>query len=146
MKAEHSAGGVVVRRTKKGWEVLLLCDMSGNWTFPKGLIEVKEASYETARREIQEEVGVTDLTLLTELSPIHYCYRRNGLIKKTVHYYLFSSRGKEPLVVQKEEGVQQASWFDLSRAIEQIGYRDTNTPLLVEARAFLSAYGGRKST
>lgn len=146
MKVEVSAGGVVVRRTKKGWEVLLIRDMSGNWTFPKGIIEAKETSVETARREIAEEVAVTDLTLLTQLAPIHYWYRRNGLIKKTVHYYLFSTDGKERLVAAKQEGVQRADWFDLNGAIKQIGYRDTNARLLVEARAFLSTYGGRKST
>ncbi len=35
MKKEISAGGVIVRKKARGWEVLLIKDMKSNWTFPK---------------------------------------------------------------------------------------------------------------
>lgn len=141
MKTEISAGGIVVRRHKDQWEVLLMQDMNDAWTFPKGVVE-KDEDYETAaKREIQEEVGLTDLTPLTKLPIIRYMYQRNGLISKTVHYFIFESRGKENIVNQSNEGVHNASWVSMDEAIKKIGYAKTNVRLLTQTKEFLSSYG-----
>ena len=80
---EVSAGGVIVYHGRGGWHVLLMKDMNGNWTFPKGRIEGGEEKRATATREIEEEVGVKELSLLAELTPTTYWYYRGKPIKKT---------------------------------------------------------------
>lgn len=137
MKKESSAGGIVVRKKFSRWEVLLIRDMNGSWTFPKGLIEKGEAPVESAKREIAEEVGIHNLKLLTTLAPIHYMYRRNGLISKTVQYFLFHYVGRESPTVQKEEGISQALWMPLMKAMRVVGYATTNKKLLKEAKQYL---------
>lgn len=132
MKEEQSSGGVVVRRRGNGWQVLLIRDMNGSWTFPKGLIEKGERPEQTAIREISEEVGIHDLSLVKKLSPIVYWYRRNGRIKKTVLYFLFTTKGAEALKPQKDEGIQEGKWISLHRAKIIIGYPNTNRNLLQE--------------
>ncbi|MBI5619382.1 NUDIX domain-containing protein [Candidatus Gottesmanbacteria bacterium] len=132
MKEERSSGGVVIRRGGSGWQVLLIRDMNGSWTFPKGLIEKGELPEQTAVREISEEVGIGDLTLVKKLSPIVYWYRRNGRIKKTVLYFLFTANSDKPLKPQKEEGIQEAKWTPLHRAKTIVGYPKTNRSLLQE--------------
>lgn len=133
MKHEVSAGGIVIKNTK----VLLLRDMSDNWTFPKGLIEKGETQVKAAIREIGEEVGLTKLTFVTKISPITYVYRRGSLITKTVHYFLFRHTGRETIVCQKSEGIQEAKWFAFDKAFLRLGYPKTNVPLLTKALKLL---------
>lgn len=59
-----SAGGIIVNPEGN---VLLVHQHNNSWSFPKGGIEEGESALEAARREIVEEAGVTDLTLITEL-------------------------------------------------------------------------------
>ncbi len=137
MKIEISAGGIVVRKNKNSWEVLLMRDMSNNWTFPKGLVEKGEDLVAAAAREIQEEVGLSDVRFIAKLPTIRYMYQRNGLISKVVHYFLFTSSGTATLAPQKEEGIKEARWVPIDQAREIIGYPKTNAPLLVKVTELL---------
>ena len=139
MKNEISAGGRVVKKKSHPWQLLLIKDMNGNWTFPKGLIEKGESPVAAAKREIQEETGLTDLSLVNPLKPISYFYQKDGLIHKTVHYFLFETKEKDKLLSQKEEGISEAKWCSFDQAEKIIGYSKTNKPLLEEARNYLMA-------
>lgn len=131
MKTETSAGGIVLRKTAKGWDVLVVRDMNNKLTFPKGNVEKGENEIEAAKREIFEEVGIADVTPVTKLPTIHYWYRRGGLIRKTVHYFVFTSEGKEKLMNQVSEGVHDATWMPMKKATGIIGYPKTNEQLLL---------------
>ena len=79
-----SAGVVIVRRGRAGHHFLLLRPFS-NWDFPKGLVEDGEVPLEAARREVEEETGIIDLSFdwglgYTETGP----YSRG----KTARYYM----------------------------------------------------------
>lgn len=138
MKSEISAGGLILRNTPNGWEILRIRDRSGAWTFPKGKIEDGETLEETAVREISEEVGLHQLKLLGSLTPLHYIYTRNGQVDKTVHYFVFEYSGTEEPVGQKEEGIQEPKWVTLDTAHVDIGYPDSNNPLIIEARKIVA--------
>jgi 8-oxo-dGTP pyrophosphatase MutT (NUDIX family) len=137
-KTEVSSGGVIVRVRNEKQDVLLLKDMNGNWTFPKGLVEPQEDVVAAAKREIAEETGISDLTLVAPLQEITYWYVRNGeKIHKIVHYFLFTTQGEEALIPQKEEGICEVEFIPYQKALEQIGYRETNVELLKEAITLL---------
>lgn len=140
MRQEISSGGVIVYRSAKKWDVLLIRDMNGVWTFPKGLIEKDENSLATAKREIAEEVGLTNLKSLGPLPPIEYFYRRSGLIHKRVYYFLFQSDKRQQPICQEKEGIKEAQWVDLNKALNIIGYAKSNTALLKAAQQKLN-YG-----
>ncbi|MGW2551762.1 NUDIX domain-containing protein [Streptomyces sp. NPDC001635] len=65
-RARHSAGLLLFRRTEHGPEVLLghmggpffARRHAGAWTLPKGEYEPGEPSWDAARREFQEELGL----------------------------------------------------------------------------------------
>lgn len=55
-----SAGVIPVRRTGRGWMLLVLRAYK-NWDFPKGRVEPGEEPIDTAKRETAEETGITNL-------------------------------------------------------------------------------------
>ena len=55
-----SAGVVVVRWGKDGWQLLVLRAYR-NWDFPKGMVELNETPLDAAIRETTEEASITDL-------------------------------------------------------------------------------------
>lgn len=137
---EESAGGVVIRKHGHSWQVLILRDMNGNWTFPKGIIEKDENHEDAAEREIAEEVGIVGLKLLKKLTPIHYMYTRGQLRSKTVHYFLFRYEGKQSPKPERREGISEVAWVSLSRARGIIGYAKTNTKVLEEVKWILNPH------
>ena len=64
---EPTSGGIVFRLTadKKDVEILLIQDSKGRWTIPKGHIEPGETAKMTARREIEEETGLKNFSVLS---------------------------------------------------------------------------------
>lgn len=138
MKYETSAGGVIVASKNHRWQILLIKDKSGQWTFPKGLVEKNELKETAARREIGEEAGIRKLKLVSAFAPIEYFYRWEGkLIKKNVFYFLFKNGGEEKLSPQREEGILEVHWFSLEDAKKIIGYPKTNTGILKEVETRL---------
>ena len=55
-----SSGIVVVRKETGRWRYLFLRAYR-NWDFPKGIVEPEEGPLETAKREVEEEAGITEL-------------------------------------------------------------------------------------
>ncbi len=90
----ESAGGVV--RNMRG-EIALVLHDDTFWGFPKGHVEEGEVLEATARREIKEEVGLTDLTLVRPLGS-YQRYKIGHEAKpiaerelKTIHLFLFDT-------------------------------------------------------
>ena len=55
-----AAGCVVFRRTPRGIRYLVLRAFK-NWDFPKGLVDTGEEQLACAKREVEEETGLTSL-------------------------------------------------------------------------------------
>ncbi|PWH87068.1 NUDIX hydrolase [Brumimicrobium oceani] len=105
----EAAGGIVQNtKTKK----LLFIFRNGLWDIPKGKIEKDENPKEGAIREIEEECGLKNLKITSELSPTYHVYFAYGkhFIKKT---YWFTLETKEEKVEpQTEEGITEVQWFN----------------------------------
>jgi mutator protein MutT len=138
MKQEKSAGGVIIRKEDNIIIVLLIRDMNGNWTFPKGLIEPNETAEQAALREIAEETGLRKLKLLTALKEIHYQFQRqNESVSKTVTYYLYEELEDETVICQKEEGISAYNWLPLEKALDFVSYPKSNRQLINEVIEYL---------
>jgi bis(5'-nucleosidyl)-tetraphosphatase len=55
-----SAGIIPVRWDSQTWKFLFLRAYR-NWDFPKGIVEQDENPLDTAKRELREETGITDV-------------------------------------------------------------------------------------
>jgi 8-oxo-dGTP pyrophosphatase MutT (NUDIX family) len=75
-----SAGVVVVRKETATWKYLFLRAYR-NWDFPKGIVEAGEDPLEAAKREAEEETGISVLN-----------FRWGDVYKETAPYY---SEGKK---------------------------------------------------
>lgn len=140
MKKEHSAGGVILRKIQNTWQVLLIKDMSGKWTFPKGKIEKGETIEEAAIREIFEETGISNLIYKSPLPSVFYTFKRKGIVQKTVDYMIFLSATFQNIVLQKEEGIKDAKWIELNSALQQIDYKETYSPMLKQVRLLTQTF------
>ncbi len=129
---EPTSGGIVFRHGKKGVEILLIQDAKDRWTIPKGHIEEGETAQQTARREIGEEAGLTDVDMLGWLGKIHFRYRRIDklLVLMTTQIYLVRAKG-DTNAIQKEEWMNGIKWFPFHDALEVIEYEDIGKLMLL---------------
>jgi 8-oxo-dGTP pyrophosphatase MutT (NUDIX family) len=93
MIRSESAGGVVLNRAG---QVLIVNQKGTSWSLPKGHIEDGEDALAAARREIEEESGVTELDYAGECGS--YSRYRIGADGgedeselKTIHMFLFKT-------------------------------------------------------
>jgi 8-oxo-dGTP pyrophosphatase MutT (NUDIX family) len=104
-----AGGGLVLNPFGK----VLLIFRRGVWDLPKGKQDPGETLAQTAVREVCEETGLIDLELLERLNNGYHCYlmSKQRTLKRT-RWYLMKTNTPDQLVLQKEEGIQDAAWFD----------------------------------
>jgi len=119
---------------------LLIQHQAGHWAFPKGHANPGESPAETARREFEEETGISDFEMLDEPTfTEHYSFVKDGEpIEKTVTYFLGFVNSME--VVLQEEEVQNSAWLSFEEAVKRITF-DANRLMFAEVKAYLD---GRK--
>ncbi|QQE77341.1 deoxyribose-phosphate aldolase [Alicyclobacillus sp. SO9] len=115
-RVERAAGGLVVRTTKSGPEVLLIHDAYGHVTFPKGHLEPGETWEEAAVREIREETGIAS-RIVSPLGRIEYLITRDGEeVRKQVRLFLLAAEDNSASPVAQEEEVDGAFFADWEKA------------------------------
>ena len=137
---EPTSGGIVFRMTrdKKDIEILLIQDSKGRWTIPKGHIEPGETAKMTARREIEEETGLRNVSILSWLGKIHFKYRRaDKLVLMTTQIYLVQSidSKEHPTGEKWMKGIQ---WFSFADALDLIEYDDIEKLMLIAKKKIRS--------
>ncbi len=103
------AGGGLVQNPQG--EILFIYRL-GHWDLPKGKPEKNENMEETAIREVEEECGVSKLSLLNPLPSTWHVYRLGGgaLALKQSYWYHMLCRDWETLNPQTEENITDARW------------------------------------
>ena len=130
---EPTSGGIIFRFTKdkKDIEILLIQDSKERWTIPKGHIEPGETAKMTARREIEEETGLKNVSVLTWLGKIHFKYRRlDKLVLMTTQIYLVQALDDREMPTG-EKWMKGIRWFSFSDALDAIEYEDIEKLMLI---------------
>ncbi len=131
IKEAVSAGGVVIRDNLGVIEVLLLRDNRFEaWTLPKGHVEKGETLEQGALREIKEEAGVTNASILFELDTFRR-YVEKSQEWKTIHYFLMSTSHDQPLGKYDSEHTE-ARWFPILKLPKM--YLSEQEKVIVENR------------
>jgi len=110
MRKTESAGGVVIN---KDGDVLVVSQHGTSWSLPKGHIDEGEDALQAARREVKEESGVSELSLIKPLGS----YKRFRIGKdagedktefKTIHMFLFKT--DEDVLAPSDPHNPEARW------------------------------------
>jgi len=108
-KVVLGAGGVVFTETM---DKILFILRNGVWDLPKGKIDFGESDEKAAIREVCEETGVCDLTLIKRLDhTLHIYFSNNEAYLKETHWFSMKAKENQPLIPQKEEKIEVVQWF-----------------------------------
>lgn len=112
MEIRPCAGGIVLGNG--GTIALVRNQLTTLWFFPKGGIENGEDDETAARREIEEETGLTDLEYIADLGTYERprinkdgTYRSDSI--KTIHMYLFAAPSSAEITGMAE--IAEAKWM-----------------------------------
>ncbi|MEJ2890631.1 NUDIX domain-containing protein [Actinomycetospora aeridis] len=107
MLRSAAAGGVVVDPRGR---VAVVRQPARTWSLPKGHVEAGEDVLAAARREIDEECGLTELDLVDELGSFTRLGFRHGLPeRKTITLFLF--RSPEAELRPRDPDNPEARWI-----------------------------------
>ncbi len=85
----------------------------------------------TARREIEEETGLKNVSILTWLGKIHFKYRRmDKLVLMTTQIYLVQALDSHETPIP-EKWMKGIRWFSFADALEAIEYEDIEKLMLI---------------
>ncbi len=135
----RSAGGVVLRGEGEELRVALIRSLLGEWVFPKGLIEAGEEPEAAARREVQEEVGLSRLALRAGLGWTEHRFGRNGKrFRNRVYWFLYQAGPRAVMRLNPAEEVLECGWFAPGQALALLTHANQRR-LLRRALAGLAA-------
>lgn len=139
---EISVGAFLYKKQKD--EILFLLVYSKRnkeWGFPKGHIEKGETELETAKREIEEETGITEI-VFDKTFRCSDTYKIKGtfpetsgrIVEKNVIYYL----GETDCDFKKsgDDEIERGKWFKYEQAVRCLKY-EKQKDLLEKAYIFL---------
>lgn len=119
--ATDSAFGIIPLLPKPdGLYFLLVQQRQGQWGFPKGHAEPGETAIATARREFEEETGITAYTMLDapSFSEQYVVIKHWKLISKTVVY--FPALIQNPIVRHDPKEIRAYDWLPYSAARKRL--------------------------
>ena len=112
------AAGGVVQSTKKD---LLFIYRLDKWDLPTGKIETGEKPDACAVREVEEETGVTQLTVKKKIGETYHTYDAFGKhFLKITHWYYMTCPAGQQLVPQTEEAITAIKWVHTKNIKEPV--------------------------
>lgn len=121
--SEIAAGGGIITRLKKGKLQVLVIFRRGVWDLPKGKLDKGETIEECALREIREETGIINVSIVQPLNVTVHVYAEDKRFRvKTTHWFemLTSDNTFAP---EEREGIKKVRWMDWKKAEKKLGYK-----------------------
>jgi len=126
-KIEKAAGGLVTNQKN---ETLFIFRFD-KWDLPKGKIEKGEKKKEAAIREVEEECGISGLTIEKKLQKTYHIFQRNEReILKITHWYQMKTDFKGELIPQLEEDITEVVFKNEQETKEALENTYANIRLL----------------
>lgn len=112
IKESITAGGLVARLVDgQVWVALVQEGDHMDYILPKGSLEPGEDLESAARREIEEEAGLSSLELVAKLGVLERLNHRRTSWKIT-HYFLFTTQQEEGRPTDRTHGYR-CDWFPI---------------------------------
>jgi len=111
----EAAGGLVLNEENE----YLFIFRKGRWDLPKGKIEKGESIEVAAIREVEEECGVNNLSIIKQLPDTYHIYSlKDKIILKPTYWFLMKTNYNGNLVPQIQEGITKVEWVTKERVDE----------------------------
>jgi 8-oxo-dGTP pyrophosphatase MutT (NUDIX family) len=110
MKRVLAAGGIVLNERD---EILVIYRRS-KWDLPKGHLDKNETFEGCAIREVREETGLRNLSIVKFIGNTEHEYYDNMLkaeVIKETQWFEMRAFGNEPFKPQAEEGIEWIRWI-----------------------------------
>ena len=137
---DYAVGIIPLHREGDADLFCLIQDSKGYWGFPKGHVDPGEQHEQAARRELEEEAGISEVKLdASRMFTERYIVTGKGKEwDKTVTYFLgyVADRQNQTSVAFKKE-IPDMRWFTYSEAKETI--RPQSRALLEEVQTYLES-------
>jgi len=144
MTEDRSYGVIPVYTDENNtYRYLLVKQSQTHWSFPKGHAENGEFPMDAARRELEEETGVSDVQLKKRprFSITYYFKKGQTTVKKTVDHFLGFTN--ETNVTPQEEEVIDWKWATYKEA-RTLLYRNTAERILDRVDRYLTKQHSRQ--
>ena len=83
------------------------------WDLPKGRINKNEEVKTAAIREVEEETGVQNLSIIKPLNTTYHIFKKNRKYRlKKTFWYLMHTDYSNKLTPEKKEGIDKAVWIE----------------------------------
>lgn len=126
-----AGGGLVFNEDKK----LLAIFRRGNWDLPKGKIEKYEGKRLGAMREVMEETGVENVSIVQKIGKTYHLFsnKKSRRSLKLTHWYEMTTHHNSKLIPQLEEDIEKAEWVDPKKFIKNYTPMFNNISDIVES-------------
>jgi 8-oxo-dGTP pyrophosphatase MutT (NUDIX family) len=135
MNWEYSCGAIVFTRKNGQLRFVIVREMGGAYSFPKGHMEGTETEVETARREVWEEIGLRPRFLDGFRRQDEYDLAEKPGTRKRVTYFL-AEYTDEPLTPRPGE-IREILLLPYEQALNYFEHEGTRQ-ILTAAYAFLT--------
>lgn len=103
-----AAGGKVLNQDSE----ILFIYRNKKWDLPKGKSEKNENISQTALREVTEETGIKNLSIVKPLEKTYHIFKRkNKHYLKSTYWFEMISEYKGKFKPQKKEGITRVEWI-----------------------------------
>ena len=123
-----AAGGKVINNKSE----ILFIYRNKKWDLPKGKAEKNEIISETALREVEEETGIKDLSIIKPLEKTYHIFKRGGKnYLKTTYWFEMKSDFNGKFKPQKKEGITRVEWIGIENLSSVLPKSYANIRLLI---------------
>jgi len=111
---------------------ILFIYRNDKWDLPKGKAEAKETIETTALREVEEETGVSGLSITKPLETTYHIFKRNGKHKiKITYWFEMKTSYNGELSPQENEGITKVAWLNQEESIKALENSYANIKSLI---------------
>ena len=123
-----AAGGKVTNNKSE----ILFIYRNKKWDLPKGKAEKNEIISETALREVEEETGIKNLSIIKPLDKTYHIFKRDGKnYLKSTYWFEMKSDFNGKFKPQKKEGITRVEWIGIENLSSILPKSYANIRLLI---------------
>tara|TARA_B100001741_G_scaffold49905_1_gene37753 strand:+ start:43 stop:627 length:585 start_codon:yes stop_codon:yes gene_type:complete len=123
-----AAGGKVINNKSE----ILFIYRNKKWDLPKGKAEKNEIISQTALREVEEETGIKNLSIIKPLDKTYHIFKRGKTnYLKTTYWFEMKSDYNGKFKPQKKEGITRVEWIGVENLSSILPKSYANIRLLI---------------